>query len=225
MKTKIRAKKALMVQRLLYNDEGWRADDKKISIQNPNKNVCVFDALLMLKRNNLSFILTHVFCVNLKKLSLHYQSCSFAEYKSMVASSKLEEVELRDCIVRNENGKILDVADLMKELPNINSFDYTFFFNAPTEVVTPEIMQKLVELPTFPNLLELKFFHIHELFDLEAFGEFIRKNPTIRQYDFFYVDGTVEFLQQITQVKENLILTLPAGCYLNVVANVDEDDA
>jgi hypothetical protein len=165
---------ALMVKRLLYNNDGWRADDKKISIQNPNKNVCVFDALWILKHNNLSFILTHVFCVNLKKLSLRNQSCTFTEYKSMVASSKLEEVELFECDVRNENGKILDVADLMKELPHINSFDYTFKFVVPNEVVTPETMQKLVELPTFPNLRKLSFFSIQKPFDLEAFGEFIR---------------------------------------------------
>uniref|UniRef100_A0AC35GRM1 Uncharacterized protein n=1 Tax=Panagrolaimus sp. PS1159 TaxID=55785 RepID=A0AC35GRM1_9BILA len=162
MKTKIRAKKAIMVKRLLYNNEGWRADSHSFLL--------MFSALI--SKNYLC---------------------------------KLEEVELFECDVRNENGKILDVADLMKELPNINSFDYTFKFVVPNEVVTPETMQKLVELPTFPNLRKLSFFHIQEPFDLEAFGGFIRKNPTV--------------------FKENLLLTLPPHCYLNVVTNVDEDDA
>jgi hypothetical protein len=71
------------------------------------------------------------------------------------------------------------------------------------------------------NLLE---YDNHLFLFLFTFLQF-QKNPTICYYDFFYVNATAESLQQITQVKENLLLTLPPHCCLNVVTNVDEDGA
>uniref|UniRef100_A0A914Q660 Uncharacterized protein n=1 Tax=Panagrolaimus davidi TaxID=227884 RepID=A0A914Q660_9BILA len=47
------------------------------------------------------------------------------------------------------------------------------------EVITSEIVQKLADLPPFPNLRKVYLQNVQPFIDLKAFGEFVKKNPTI----------------------------------------------
>uniref|UniRef100_A0A914PEK7 Ubiquitin-like domain-containing protein n=1 Tax=Panagrolaimus davidi TaxID=227884 RepID=A0A914PEK7_9BILA len=78
---------------------------------------------------------------------------------------------------------------------------------------TTEIAQKLAALPKFSNLRYVYLWNVQEGFDLEAFGEFIRKNPTIVNCELNFSKVSIEFSQKMERIKENLP-TLPSTCRL-----------
>uniref|UniRef100_A0AC34G0B7 FBD domain-containing protein n=1 Tax=Panagrolaimus sp. ES5 TaxID=591445 RepID=A0AC34G0B7_9BILA len=126
---------------------------------------------LAIKHTNFLTIPKRISYCNIVKLCLEDSSISFYAYKELMESCNIEYLILHRVNVE-ESGTGYDVADLIKEVPNIEYFEYTY--NKRESMPC----HKLAELHPFPRLHHLHLNEIHENFDLKIFVEFMKKNPT-----------------------------------------------
>uniref|UniRef100_A0AC34G381 Uncharacterized protein n=1 Tax=Panagrolaimus sp. ES5 TaxID=591445 RepID=A0AC34G381_9BILA len=196
--------KILMVHVLEHRNNTWFADSYQINLRHPSLQLCVFGHLDVNGCQNLNDITSRVCWSNLKEISLIGLKLTYKDYMKWAKLPYLQLVRFHSLAVKNENGKDLDIADVLKELSNVETILYHCNFN---EILKPDVMKKLVQL-SLPNLKRFSLFGINPGFDLEAFGEVIEKNPKVNYFNLTFA-GSNEFYDQITQAEETLRLKLP----------------
>uniref|UniRef100_A0AC34FRH0 Uncharacterized protein n=1 Tax=Panagrolaimus sp. ES5 TaxID=591445 RepID=A0AC34FRH0_9BILA len=112
--------KILDVKNLEYRNEKWFADGMEISFENSAFPILIKKHLYA--KNLSSTILGRIFCHHLCSLSLLNTTLKFAEYRKLVSSPNLEEVQLL-IIVKDENGNRIELDQVWKELSNVKKFE------------------------------------------------------------------------------------------------------
>uniref|UniRef100_A0AC34FMC6 Uncharacterized protein n=1 Tax=Panagrolaimus sp. ES5 TaxID=591445 RepID=A0AC34FMC6_9BILA len=195
--------KIFIVKELEYRNRKWYGDGCELSVVHSAFQVGVNDTLRA--KNLSSSLINRIFCHNIRALSLENTEIKYSEYKKMVASLNLEDVQLRSVTIKDNSGNHIEVDQILKEVSKINSFAYSF----KNIEAAPETSQNLAALEPFSNLRLFWLFNIGEGFDLITFGGFIKKNPTVDYTLWFRCSP--EYFAQIRKVEKNLVKMISSG--------------
>uniref|UniRef100_A0A914ZH64 Uncharacterized protein n=1 Tax=Panagrolaimus superbus TaxID=310955 RepID=A0A914ZH64_9BILA len=163
--------KILLVKKLVLDGQKFIADGIEVTFDDSEFQIHVNHELAVKHTFFLTIPKRIKYC-NIVKLSLEDLTLTFNEYKDIIESCNIECLSLQRLTVE-QYSNVIDVADLLKEVPNIEYFEYTF--NKRESIPC----HKLAELHPFPRLQRLHVNEIHENFDIKTFAEFIKKNPTV----------------------------------------------
>uniref|UniRef100_A0A914QQZ8 Uncharacterized protein n=1 Tax=Panagrolaimus davidi TaxID=227884 RepID=A0A914QQZ8_9BILA len=109
----------------------------------------------------------------------------------LIGTRNIANLRFSNVTVKDEDGNDMDAGDLIKELPNIETFQYVL----KNDEKTPS--EKLAALPPFSKLCEFKLHGIEEDFDFNVFHEFVKKNPTVKYFLSFFC--SFEFIENIAK--------------------------
>uniref|UniRef100_A0AC35F5T8 Uncharacterized protein n=1 Tax=Panagrolaimus sp. PS1159 TaxID=55785 RepID=A0AC35F5T8_9BILA len=188
--------------------EDWLADGRVLNLKSHDFQFCITKNF---RASNIpiSNVIEQIFYSNIKNLWLQKIYLTFSEYIKLVGACNIYNLFFDQVTVINEYGIGVDVADLLKELPNIETFFYSLK-NGETFSCN-----KFAALPSFTHLQEIKLVGIEEKkFDLKIFGEFIKKNPTAKYFLYFYCSN--QFYHQINTTLMELLPTLPSTCRIYI---------
>uniref|UniRef100_A0A914P8S7 Uncharacterized protein n=1 Tax=Panagrolaimus davidi TaxID=227884 RepID=A0A914P8S7_9BILA len=148
--------------------EDWLADGRVLNLKSHDFQFCITNDFRA-SNTPISNVIEQIFYSNIKNLWLQKIYLKFSEYIKLVGACNINNLFFDQVTVINEYGIGVDVADLLKELPNIETFFYSLK-NGETFS-----SNKFAALPSFPHLQEIKLVGIEEKkFDLKIFGEFIK---------------------------------------------------
>uniref|UniRef100_A0AC35GAH7 Kinesin motor domain-containing protein n=1 Tax=Panagrolaimus sp. PS1159 TaxID=55785 RepID=A0AC35GAH7_9BILA len=208
--------KTLLVHRLRYSNRKWNirheqgVKPKEIDFEHSDFKIFPQFSLDLNNHQSISSIVNRIICTGLKHLLFSTTTILLPDFKKLTAN-KIVSLDIFRSTVNDENGIKVEIDKIWKEVENAETLKHNF---CDGEVITTEIAQNLSELPTFPNLLNVYLWNVQEGFDLETFGEFIRKNPTIVCCELNFGKVSNEFSQEMKRIKENLSPTLPLTCRL-----------
>uniref|UniRef100_A0AC34GP80 DUF38 domain-containing protein n=1 Tax=Panagrolaimus sp. ES5 TaxID=591445 RepID=A0AC34GP80_9BILA len=189
-----------------YNNK-WFADGREIFLNSSDFQICIKQSLVI--ANNIpSTLISRLQCNNLHRLIFRNAVITNSEYKKLVESPNLNYLQLCSVTVEDENGKILEVDQLLKGVPNVENFTYEF----DKRLLSRETVKNLAKLPPFPKLRYVSLRNIPDGFNLKVFGEFINKNPSASYFLQFHCSTT--FYEEIKIVKQHL--AVPSTCNLNI---------
>uniref|UniRef100_A0AC34FN44 Uncharacterized protein n=1 Tax=Panagrolaimus sp. ES5 TaxID=591445 RepID=A0AC34FN44_9BILA len=117
----------------------------------------------------------------------------------MVRICSIQSLSFDNVSIKEEYGNDVEVADLLKEIPNIERFEYIF---KESESMS-SAAQSLAKLEPLSKLCEFSLFNIQNGFDFTAFEEFIEKNLEVF-YDIEFC-GSTEFFDKIKCIEKNLL--------------------
>uniref|UniRef100_A0AC35FBS1 Uncharacterized protein n=1 Tax=Panagrolaimus sp. PS1159 TaxID=55785 RepID=A0AC35FBS1_9BILA len=150
--------KIFMVNKLKNDNGKWIADETEISFKNSKYHICVHKELVI-KIIKLSDICDQIFYSNITKFCITDMKMTFDEYQEMVASCNIQYLIIRCITVKNKHGIVVDISDLLKEIPNIEKFIYIF---KEGEILP---IQKLIHLPLLSKLQQFTLSKVQKDFD------------------------------------------------------------
>uniref|UniRef100_A0A914QA45 DUF38 domain-containing protein n=1 Tax=Panagrolaimus davidi TaxID=227884 RepID=A0A914QA45_9BILA len=160
------------------NSNVWVADGKYITLKRSYQ--IYLEKELFCRENDVSTLLEYVYGCNLTKLVLINQEICFKEYQKLLASERIEEVEFRRVQVMGEYDELLRIDEILKDVPNIQKFDYEFRDDEfKDRNAARKTSKKLGKLQPFPNLRVFHLFNLQKGFKL---GKFIKKYPDVDFY-------------------------------------------
>ena len=153
-----------------YKMNGF-GERQRFEIENLNEKLWIYQTLSVRNDQNqflASSLIPRIYMCNLTRLYLSDQTLSFDELKKFISPDSLECLDLHKTIVKNDNGTVVPMENLIELLPNLQSFQYR---NVTTEdglrTITSETAAKLNAIPHFPRRFYI--FQIPESFDIDAF--------------------------------------------------------
>uniref|UniRef100_A0AC35FJL6 Uncharacterized protein n=1 Tax=Panagrolaimus sp. PS1159 TaxID=55785 RepID=A0AC35FJL6_9BILA len=180
----------LIVDKLEYDTEKWLVDGHTIHF-----NYDSFKLFLTNEFNaneiDISPVLQNIFYSTIKNLCLQNATITYSEYMKLIGTRNIANFTFANVTVKDEDGNDMDAGDLIKELPNIETFQYAF----KNDERTPS--EKFAALPPFSKLCEFELHGIEEDFDFNVFHEFVKKNPTVKYYLSFFC--SFEFIENIAK--------------------------
>uniref|UniRef100_A0A914P7V8 Uncharacterized protein n=1 Tax=Panagrolaimus davidi TaxID=227884 RepID=A0A914P7V8_9BILA len=148
----------------------WTADAKYITLKKSYR--ISLENELLCWENSVSTLLEYVYACNLKKLVLINQQICLKEYQKLLASEKIEEVEFRRVQVMGEYDELLRIDEILKDMPNIQSFVYKFRDDEfKNKNAARETSKKLGKLLPFRSLRVFRLLNLQKGFKL---GKFIK---------------------------------------------------
>uniref|UniRef100_A0A914Y6G9 Uncharacterized protein n=1 Tax=Panagrolaimus superbus TaxID=310955 RepID=A0A914Y6G9_9BILA len=185
---------------ILDDNEISDGSDKKSSFRSKKSLNSVFVPKYTLSKSNpYSSILKNINFKNLSTFDFSDTKITDKEYFKMVETCSTKNLRFNCISVNDEYGNDVEIAELLKEIPNIENFEYIFKDNESTS----KTAQKLVELKKpYSKLCEFSLFNIQEGFNFEIFGEFTEKNVFVF-YDLEFC-GSSEFFDELKNAEKNL---------------------
>uniref|UniRef100_A0A914ZB38 Uncharacterized protein n=1 Tax=Panagrolaimus superbus TaxID=310955 RepID=A0A914ZB38_9BILA len=96
----------------------------------------------------------------------------------MFLCSDVRDLTLEAGTVKNDDGTIVLFEKLIKQLPNVKQFDYTF--TTPSDNTSKITFKELWKISNLSNYDDFYLSNIPEDFDINSFYSFMKKNKKIR---------------------------------------------
>uniref|UniRef100_A0A914PIW9 Uncharacterized protein n=1 Tax=Panagrolaimus davidi TaxID=227884 RepID=A0A914PIW9_9BILA len=169
----------LVIENLWWDEEDWCAslnndagpvDFTKISLKFWITNK--FSATCAPPGNGISLIIPKIYKCGVKYLSLVKDVISYKDFSFLF--SNLENIVLRDNIVKNSDGSIVPFEKIFAVLPKIK--ECYFYDKIDSSCITKNTIKELLQIPHFSKINKLYFYQIPETFDIETFFKYSKKN-------------------------------------------------
>uniref|UniRef100_A0A914Y5U0 Uncharacterized protein n=1 Tax=Panagrolaimus superbus TaxID=310955 RepID=A0A914Y5U0_9BILA len=158
---------------------------------------------------NCSLLTSNSHCA-LTDLQVSNQIIKFNDFQKLVSSKTITNLCFKNVKVMGEFEEILEIDEILIELPLIERFEYWFkFYNE----VTPETSKLLLHFSRFQNLKVFKLCNVARMFDLNSFSVFIRRHENVK----FILEyrWQQEFAQNgIRKIAKDL--EIPSSCSLTI---------
>uniref|UniRef100_A0A914PEZ2 Uncharacterized protein n=1 Tax=Panagrolaimus davidi TaxID=227884 RepID=A0A914PEZ2_9BILA len=146
-------------------------------------------------------IIPKLYQCDAKSLYLYSQIVSFNDLSLLISS--VEEICIHNVIVKHADSSDVPLEDIVAIAINAKSVEII----KPT--ITSKTMKELTKLPNFTTLDNLRLYNLSEVFDIDAFYVYMKKN----QYTNFslYFDKSISnayknrlksFIDEILETKE-----------------------
>uniref|UniRef100_A0A914PQE8 Uncharacterized protein n=1 Tax=Panagrolaimus davidi TaxID=227884 RepID=A0A914PQE8_9BILA len=188
-----------VIDKLGHESNGWTAFlngiQKSIDFTKISSKLWItekFDGFNALNPpKNVSWIIPKLYKCDAKYLGLVNDVISYEDF--LFLSSNLEEIILYKCIVKKDNGSIVPLEKLVQVLPKIKSI--LFCENFDETSITSNIVKELLELQHFSKIDKFELQNIPEIFDIETFFTYLKKNK--------HTKFTITFVNSISETYKN----------------------
>ena len=152
---------------------GFQNRPQKIHMENFKEKLWIhfnLDISDQLTQSAASSIVPRIYRCDLYLLRLSHQSLTFDEFQIFTSSAILEELHLRETTVKNDDGSIVPIEQLIEPLPELIEF---YYFNVSgddgLQTITSETAANLNAIPHFHQIESFKMYEIPESFNIDAF--------------------------------------------------------
>uniref|UniRef100_A0AC34FG95 Uncharacterized protein n=1 Tax=Panagrolaimus sp. ES5 TaxID=591445 RepID=A0AC34FG95_9BILA len=165
----------------------------------------ITDELEINTTTNLSAVMSLIHDCTLTKLVLGENHIGYTDFMKLISSHTIKN--FIGGHVHGESGKELEINKILEELTNIETFEISRCY------VSRDMCQKLVELPTFPNLQQVTLRLSTAFFKLEDFEEFILKYPSVQ---FFFKFENMCKTDKIVAKEKQFRESLPSNSEVSI---------
>uniref|UniRef100_A0A914QU60 Maturase K n=1 Tax=Panagrolaimus davidi TaxID=227884 RepID=A0A914QU60_9BILA len=179
---------------------------KSINFDNLTSKLWVYEAIsasFYKTPNIFSSYISHFYRNDVKNLHLFYQNLSYNEF--LFLASNVEDIGLLEIIVKNENDEIVPLEKLIKALQKIKRIH--FRNNLDSSSITTNTVKELVEIPHFSKIEKFKLFKLSELFDIETFFTYLKKNKQTIFCLFFGDSVSDAYKSRLESIIDKIIAT------------------
>uniref|UniRef100_A0AC35GA60 Uncharacterized protein n=1 Tax=Panagrolaimus sp. PS1159 TaxID=55785 RepID=A0AC35GA60_9BILA len=170
----------LVVQGLTFNKKlGWHTwdDQKRVHFRGAISNKIWVVGEIDVDFDNhyryvLSSFISNIIQCDSKKLRIDNQNIYYREF--LFLSENVEECSIFDCGVADDDGTIVMLENLLKALPKVTSFRLPFNLAFPN--ITSKTVQEMIKLSHFSTLIYFSLSKVPEIFDMESFYVYIKRN-------------------------------------------------
>uniref|UniRef100_A0A914P8A9 Uncharacterized protein n=1 Tax=Panagrolaimus davidi TaxID=227884 RepID=A0A914P8A9_9BILA len=193
----------IVIDRLVTYRGKWRVNEKPFDL---TKYKCKYwittkiyaSAYESVDKNIFSPIIQKLYRCDAKSLSLHSQVVSFNDLSLLISSA--EKIYLNNVIVKK--------CDSIIQLENIIAIAVNAKSVAVSEpTITPKTMKELSKLPNFTKLDILALYNLSEVFDIDTFYGYMKKNQHTKIYITF--DGQISdaFKNRLETIVDEILET------------------
>uniref|UniRef100_A0AC34FQ94 Uncharacterized protein n=1 Tax=Panagrolaimus sp. ES5 TaxID=591445 RepID=A0AC34FQ94_9BILA len=188
-----------------YENNKWRAciygfetkEDmkKRIDLSNVTAKLWILYEIcienLFENRDDQSFvssIMDKIYQCDIRRFDMYKHNIYFDDFKFF--GSKCKEIWLDDVTVKNKDGSVVALEEIVEVLSKVKDFRY-FMDNTPPNIVTSKSVEKLIKIPHFSNIVDFTLSFAPEVLDIETFYIYMKKNKTTR-IDLHFCDKISE---------------------------------
>uniref|UniRef100_A0A914QZH7 Uncharacterized protein n=1 Tax=Panagrolaimus davidi TaxID=227884 RepID=A0A914QZH7_9BILA len=154
-------------------------------------------------RCSLSPFFPKLYKTDFKKLDLSFQTISYNDF--VFISSNVEDITFCEVIVKNEDATIVPLEKLVKALPKIK--DISFIESRMSSCITLNTVKELLIIPHFSKINKINFREIPEIFDIETFFAFIKKNKQIKSHLDFSRSISIAYKIRLEAIIDEILQT------------------
>uniref|UniRef100_A0A914RCC5 Uncharacterized protein n=1 Tax=Panagrolaimus davidi TaxID=227884 RepID=A0A914RCC5_9BILA len=194
----------LVIHRLYTNGGKWRVNGKPLDLTKYNCKYWITDNIIasaseFVDKNILSPIIPKLYKFDVKRLTLLYQIISFNDLSLLISSA--ETIRFICVIVKHVNRSDVPIEDIIAIAVNAEHVDVY----KPT--ITPKTMKQLLQIPHFATLGYLGLYDLSEVFDIEAFYDYMKKNRHTKFYLTFDDQITDAFTNRLETIVDEILET------------------
>uniref|UniRef100_A0A914Q485 Uncharacterized protein n=1 Tax=Panagrolaimus davidi TaxID=227884 RepID=A0A914Q485_9BILA len=183
----------LLTTKLRYNFK-WKAEfngiRKEVKIDNLPCKLWITSDIFVLafsEKTVVSSIVSKIYRCDSESLTLQRQTISSDEL--LILSSNVLALCLVEVIVTNRNGSILVFEKLFNAHTKVMAFQFTF--PSSTSTINAKTVKELIKIPHFKNLNKFSFWKVPDIFDIEGFYAYTKKNKHTR-FRLYFADTISE---------------------------------
>uniref|UniRef100_A0A914QQ73 Uncharacterized protein n=1 Tax=Panagrolaimus davidi TaxID=227884 RepID=A0A914QQ73_9BILA len=170
----------------------WRVYEKPFDLTKYNCKYWITDGIYADgfkcgNQNIFSSIISKLYRCDVKCLILYSQIISYQDLSLLISSA--EKIDLNNVIVKHADSSVVQLEDIVAVAIKAKEI----FDNKPT--ITPKTMKELTKLPNFTKLDYFTFCNVSEVFDIDAFYSYMKKNQHTKIY--------IRFDEQISDAFKN----------------------
>uniref|UniRef100_A0AC35EWV9 Uncharacterized protein n=1 Tax=Panagrolaimus sp. PS1159 TaxID=55785 RepID=A0AC35EWV9_9BILA len=202
----------LIVNSLFYYYTEWLVENKTFDLSKCTLKLWILDELDVSPdcrnagHDELAVsVMSKLHRCDAKELSLSFQVISFNDLSSLISSA--EFVSLQNVTVINGDGTTTAIEKIVEIAAKATSF---FFKCTPVlDTITSKTFDQIVNLPNFPQVTQFSLENIPEVFDLEAFYVFMKKNKTTKFHLKFADSCSEAYKNRIEAIIDEYLGTFP----------------
>uniref|UniRef100_A0A914QYS8 Uncharacterized protein n=1 Tax=Panagrolaimus davidi TaxID=227884 RepID=A0A914QYS8_9BILA len=182
----------------------WRVNEKPLDLTKYNCKYWITDVIsvsasVFVDKNILSTIIPKLYQCDVKCLSISHQIISFNDLSFIISSA--EEIYFNNVIVKKCNSVIplegiIEIAVCAK---SVNIFKPT---------ITTKTMKELTKLSHFLKLYDFTLHDLSEVFDLDAFYSYMKKNQDTQFFLTFFDEQISEgYMNRLETIVDEILET------------------
>uniref|UniRef100_A0A914QEC7 Uncharacterized protein n=1 Tax=Panagrolaimus davidi TaxID=227884 RepID=A0A914QEC7_9BILA len=182
----------------------WRVNVKPLDITKYDCEYWITDVIEVsasefVDENILLPIIPKLYQCDSESLSLSDQIISFNDLSLIISSA--EEIDLYYVDVKHSDSSDIPLEDIIATAINAK---YVYVYR-PT--ITPKTMKQLLQIPHFATLDHFGLYGLSEVFDVDAFYSYMKKNLHTEFYLDFDDQITDAFMNQLETIVDEILQT------------------
>uniref|UniRef100_A0A914PDK9 Uncharacterized protein n=1 Tax=Panagrolaimus davidi TaxID=227884 RepID=A0A914PDK9_9BILA len=125
----------------------------------------------------------------------------FTYHDHPLLTSSARDISFDHVVVKYENGSNVDVQKIVAIASN------AFWIRISHPTITSKTMEELLKIPKFPNLCDFTIKNVPEVFDIEAFYVYMKKNKTTKFNLSFHESISDEYVKRLDEIVDEIIAT------------------
>uniref|UniRef100_A0A914QH22 Uncharacterized protein n=1 Tax=Panagrolaimus davidi TaxID=227884 RepID=A0A914QH22_9BILA len=138
-----------------------------------------------------TFTLTKLYKCDARKVTLRNEVISFNDLS--VFTETAEDITFDRVTVKHSDGSIVSFENVFKAFINAKKFEFNSDSTLPN--ITSKTFNELVKTPHFSKLQSMILYNIPEVFDIENFYVYMKKNNTTKFW--------IEFVKSVSALYKN----------------------
>uniref|UniRef100_A0A914QSW7 Uncharacterized protein n=1 Tax=Panagrolaimus davidi TaxID=227884 RepID=A0A914QSW7_9BILA len=189
----------------LYTRYGkWGVNEKPLDLTKYNCKYWITDHIWacadeFVDKNILSPIIPKLYRCDVKHVSLSDQIISYHDFSFIISS--VEEIYLNRVIVKHADGSDVPIEDIIAIAVNAQDV----YVYKPT--ITPKTMKELLQIPHFATLDRLTLCDLSEMFDINAFYSYMKKNHHTKFFLNFNEQISEGYMNRLETIVDEILET------------------
>uniref|UniRef100_A0A914PQF1 Uncharacterized protein n=1 Tax=Panagrolaimus davidi TaxID=227884 RepID=A0A914PQF1_9BILA len=180
----------------------WRSDDVPLNLTKYNCKYWITDGIYASARGLVNIFLSIIpklYQCDAESLWLSDQIISFNDLSLIISSA--EEIRFTNVIVKHADSSDVPLEDIFAIA--VNAKRVTVYY--PT--VTSKTMKKLSELPNFKKLDKFTLRNLSEVFDIDEFCGYMKKNQHTKFYLNFDKQTSEGYMSRLETIVDEILET------------------
>uniref|UniRef100_A0A914PD76 DUF3822 family protein n=1 Tax=Panagrolaimus davidi TaxID=227884 RepID=A0A914PD76_9BILA len=181
----------------------WMVKEKPLDLTKYNCKYWITDEICVsasesVDKNILLPIIPKLYQCDVKRLYLFSQVVSFNDLSLLILSA--ERIHFNNIIVKKCDS-VIPLEDIITIAVNAK----TVYAHKPK--ITPKTMKQLLQIPHFATLVHFGLYALSEVFDIEAFYSYMKKNQHTKFYISFFPQPSDAFKNRLETIIDEILET------------------
>uniref|UniRef100_A0AC35GVW2 Uncharacterized protein n=1 Tax=Panagrolaimus sp. PS1159 TaxID=55785 RepID=A0AC35GVW2_9BILA len=194
----------IIIPNLETGDGEWRSGKIPLNLTKYNCKYWITDkikasAYEFVDKNIFSSIIPKLYQCDVKCLFLSDQIISYDDLSAIILSA--ERIGFTNVVVKHADSSDVPLEDIIAIAVNAKSV------SADKPTITPKTMKILTKLPNFTELNDLVLYNLFEVFDIDAFYSYFKKNQHTKFYIKFDPQISDAFKNRLKAIVDEILET------------------